>query len=71
MCLDRKHPVCEKNFPKILPAVRNRIFQYITVNPNNKNTRNMKILLMALDSLLDRNEVCNIQNTFDVFTPMD
>lgn len=58
MCLDRKHPICEKNIPKILPAVRSRILQYINVNPNNKNTRNMKILLMAVDSLLtDKNEV--------------
>lgn len=54
MCLDKKHPVCEKNFPKILPAVRGRISQYVGMNPTNKNTRNMKILLMAIDSLLDK-----------------
>lgn len=58
MCLDKKHPICEKNIPKILPAVRSRILQYINANPSNKNTRNMKILLMAVESLLtDKNDV--------------
>lgn len=57
MSIDRKHPICEKNIPRILPAVRSRIAQYINNNSNNKNTRHMKLLLVVVDSLLGEDRI--------------